>query len=62
MTREEAELVAGKLVTIDSGPEDTLYVIIRVAGVAVSTHLTKSPELWAKPWRDAIVRTLVGET
>lgn len=62
MTREEAERVAARLVTVERSPEDDLYAIVRVAGVAVSSHLGEHAERWAEPWREAIVRMLTEES
>lgn len=69
MTREEAEWVAGKLVTVETVPEGDRarrgrYVGYRVAVAGREAYAfcyEDDAEAAGRDWRDAIVRTLVGE-
>jgi hypothetical protein len=69
MTREEAERVAAALVTVDPVPEGYRvrrgrYVSFRVTVAGREAYAfcyEDDAESAARDWRDAIVRTLVGE-
>ena len=66
MTREEAERIAAKLVTVVVVPRymctKSYFHCVFVAGREVAATLSeKQTDGLAVQWRDAIVRALVGE-